>query len=149
MHRATLIADSLAFLPLADITVGVVPRQHIRILCVDDSPGVGEMLKQVLDAAGYDVELASNGFQALNRISRDPNRYPLVITDIRMPGLDGYSLISQSRAAGYGGPFIVLAGMLSPDDRQRLRELRVTAVLEKPSRRTEILDAVSQARVSY
>lgn len=125
------------------------PRQHIRVLCVDDDAAMNGMLRAILDDAGYDVEIATNGFRALNRINGDPGRYPLVLTDIRMPGLDGYSLIAQARSAGYAGTFVVLAGMLSPDDRQRLHELRVTRVLDKPSRRMEILDVIKEALVGY
>lgn len=127
----------------------MLPPQHVPILCVDDSPSVTEMLSHVLKAAGYEVDVAENGLVALARLNRDLARYPVVITDMRMPGLDGYGLISQARTAGYGGVFIALASMFSPDDRQRLRELGVARVLEKPSRRTDILDAVREAISGY
>ena len=51
-----------------------------------------------------------------------------------MPGMDGAGLIEQSRAAGYAGPFMVYAAMISSDDRERLSELHVQSVIIKPAR---------------
>ena len=107
------------------------------------------MLRVVLEAAGYDVDTVSNGIRALGLVSRSPAQYRVVITDMRMPGMDGYQLISEARVAGYAGSFVALAGSLSPDDRQRLRELRVIRVLDKPSRSTDIIDAVREALSWY
>src|SRR3954468_11132656 len=122
----------------------VLRRQNIRILCVDDDATMTDMLRAVLDDSGYDVDTAANGFIALNLLNRAPAKYPLVVTDIRMPALDGYSLITEAHRAGYAGHFIVFAGALSPDDHQRLRDLKVARVIEKPSRASQIIDAVRE-----
>jgi CheY-like chemotaxis protein len=122
----------------------MIPRRHVRILCVDDNPDITKMLKLVLEGSGYDVDVAANGRAALNSISRDLSRYQAVVTDMRMPGMDGYELISQARGAGFQAAFIVFAAALSPDDRQLLRELRVTRMLDKPSRPATIIDAVQE-----
>jgi DNA-binding response OmpR family regulator len=79
---------------------------------------------------------------ALEQIRRNQNRFRVIITDIRMPGLDGFGLIEQSRAFGYSGPFIVYAGMTSHDDLQRFRELGVAHVIRKPARPGEISAAL-------
>jgi CheY-like chemotaxis protein len=127
------------------LRLAVLRRQHVRILCVDDDPALTETLRDVLEPSGYDVDTAANGLVALKLIDRFPAKYPLVITDMRMPGLDGYRLISEARLAGYAGRFIAYAGALSSDDHQRLRDLTVVRVIEKPGRVSQILDAVREA----
>lgn len=103
------------------------------------------MLRVSLHAFGFSYETALNGRVALEKIQRDPHYFRLIITDIRMPGLDGFELIEQSRATGYDGAFIVFCGVTSPDDLERLRELRVSAVIKKPARRGELSAAIRAA----
>jgi CheY-like chemotaxis protein len=122
----------------------MIPRQHIQLLCVDDEVRVLDWLKVVLDARGYIVEVAQNGFTALAKITKDPQQFQLIVTDLRMPGMDGFSLIEQSRMAGYDGRFLVYAASISPEAWQRLRELHVAAVVEKPVLAGQLADAVKQ-----
>lgn len=123
----------------------MIPRRRVRILCVDDNPAIVETLATFLDDSGYDVETARNGEVALTKLSRAPYAFQLLITDLRMPGLDGFDLISAARSAGYIGPVIVYSGQMMPGDRQRLASLRVTHVIEKPARNAQILGFVQQA----
>ncbi|MFL6584930.1 MAG: response regulator [Chthoniobacterales bacterium] len=127
----------------------MIPRQQFRIICVDDNPTIVENLADCLNHAGYDVDTARNGNRALMKISKAPYTIDLIITDLRMPGMDGFELIVQARAAGYIGPFIVYSGQIMPGDRQRLGQLGVSRVLEKPMRNAEIVGAVRQAQQGY
>jgi CheY-like chemotaxis protein len=127
----------------------VIPRQHFRVLCVDDHEEILHTVKAALEAFGYDVDTSHNGFAALVKLSTTPHRFQLLLTDLRMPGLDGFGLIEQCRGAGFTGPVIVYAGSIAPDDRQRLRELRVKAVLEKPARSADLIAAVREAQVGF
>jgi CheY-like chemotaxis protein len=127
----------------------MIPRQRYSILCVDDNPAILEMLQRILESGGYTSQTAINGFAALAKVNKDPHAIELIITDLRMPGLDGVRLIEQARAAGYGGTFIVLAGSIAADDRLRLGELGVRMILEKPSRAADILGAVRQAQAGF
>lgn len=123
---------------------GIVPRHHLRLLCVDDDQVVLDWLVTTLSTAGYTVEAAQNGFIALMKVSKGPQRLGLIVTDLRMPGLDGFEFIEQSRAAGYDGKFLVYAASITPDARLRLRELRVERVIEKPVRGGGLIDAVRE-----
>ena len=127
----------------------MIPRQHFNVLCVDDNDGVLDMLKIALDSSGYDVETARNGFVALQKVNKNPQRFQLIITDIRMPGMDGFGFIEASRGAGYSGPFVVYAGAISADDQQRLRELHVGRVITKPSRSAELIAAIKEAQTGF
>lgn len=66
-----------------------------RILTVDDSPTVREMLKTTLENAGFDVIQANDGQEALNLLETETVQ--MLITDLNMPKLDGISLIRQVR----------------------------------------------------
>ena len=126
-----------------------IPRQHVRLLCVDDEDDILNGLRMAFEAAGYQVETAGNGFLALQKVRKNPNQFQLIVTDIRMPGMDGFDFIEQARVIGYGGPFVVYAGMVSPDDRQRLAELHVQSVIVKPARTAELIAAVREVRTGF
>lgn len=121
-------------------------RQHCNVLCVDDNEQLLEILQARLSNAGYDVDLASNGFRAVAKISGKLDKYRIVILDLRMPGLDGISVIEQTRELGFGGQFVIYAGGIQGDQRQRLADLGVRHVIDKPGAAGELLDAVKQAQ---
>jgi CheY-like chemotaxis protein len=108
-----------------------------------------KVLRVAFEAAGYDVETARNGFLALQKVRKNPHQFQVIVTDIRMPGMDGFDFIEQTRAAGYGGPIVVYAGMVSPDDRQRLGELHVQGVILKPARSAELIAAVREVHATF
>ena len=66
-----------------------------QILVVDDEPLMREFLEETLVRAGYGVVTASDGTLGLREIKSSP--YDLVITDIRMPGMDGLALLEEIR----------------------------------------------------
>ena len=65
------------------------------IIVVEDDDGVRVLTEQLLLDRGYEVITAQNGAEGLNRIQREP-RLSLVITDIRMPGIDGWQLARRA-----------------------------------------------------
>ena len=66
------------------------------LIVVDDDDGIRVLLEELLLDRGYDVVTAQNGSEGLDRISREP-RLSLLITDIRMPGIDGWELARRAR----------------------------------------------------
>jgi DNA-binding response OmpR family regulator len=73
------------------------PSEQKTILAVDDEPGIARLIKVNLERAGYAVDVAENGQEALGMIEADPTRYALVISDVMMPKKDGYELLSDIR----------------------------------------------------
>jgi len=77
-------------------------------------------------------------------VEEDPDYFQLIVTDTRMPRLDGFGLVEEARSAGFGGKIIVFANALSAEDRQRYADLQVDRVIDKPGKAGEIIEAVSE-----
>ena len=116
-----------------------------RVLCVDDNDLILSTLKSAFKADGFEMDTAYNGFNALGKITKQPQGFQAIMTDLRMPGVDGFALIEKSRAAGYAGPIIVYAASITGDARQRLDELGIRHIIEKPARSSELIAAVRES----
>ena len=87
-----------------------------KILLVDDEPNIRTVLTAVLENAGYRVDVAHDGFAALRSIQR--SRPDLLITDLRMPNMNGFELLSVIRARYPDVPTIAISGEFLTVDRQ-------------------------------
>lgn len=118
-----------------------------KILLIDDDEIVLESLGRLLESQGYDVEMAHNGFQALDQAqSHDFN---LVISDIRMPGMDGIELIQRLREINQDRglkeiPEILITGYADENTYLRALKLKVTDYLYKPFDMNQFLSLVAK-----
>ena len=126
----------------------IEPRQPLRVLCADDNVLVLDMLSKTLRSAGHHVEVATDGRAAVSRVEEDPGYFQLIVTDTRMPRLDGFGVVQQARTAGFEGKIIVFANSLTPEDRQRYAELQVDRVIDKPGKNGELMAAISELRAA-
>ncbi len=122
----------------------IEPRQSLRVLCADDNLLVLDMLAKTLESAGHEVEVVTDGRAAISRLTEDPDYFHLIVTDTRMPKLDGFGLVEEARSAGFGGRIIVFANALSAEDRQRYADLRVDRVIDKPGKAGELVGAINE-----
>ncbi len=90
---------------------------NVRVLVVDDEPAVREALERALRLAGYEVELAANGEEALVRLGLEPGAADLVVLDLLMPKLDGLEVCRRLRRLGNGVPVLMLTARDAVDDR--------------------------------
>jgi two-component system chemotaxis response regulator CheY len=104
----------------------------VRILAVDDSPTMRRMVSATLSAAGYSVQQAADGCEALELARREA--FDLVVTDINMPNMDGIQLIEQLRALeGYKSvPLLVLTTEANAQRKTQGRRAGATGWLVKP-----------------
>jgi len=86
--------------------------QGALILLVDDNPHGLVARRTVLEELGYSIRTATNGEEALQQLSQ--HQVDLVITDFRMPNMDGVELISQIRKQRADMPVILLSGFVEP-----------------------------------
>jgi CheY-like chemotaxis protein len=126
----------------------IQPNQPLRVLCADDNVLVLDMLSKTLESAGHQVEVVTDGRAAVTRVAQDPDYFQLIVTDTRMPRLDGFGLVEQARSVGFGGRIIVFANGLSAEERQRYADLRVDRVIDKPGKSGELVGAVCELGAS-
>jgi len=107
-------------------------KTTLRVLTVDDSATMRALLLHALSAKGFDVAQADDGLTALEWLS--VNEVDVVITDINMPGLDGYGLIEHVRAGSRhrDRPILVLSTESSDDKKERARSAGATGWIVKP-----------------
>jgi two-component system response regulator MprA len=86
----------------------------LRILVVDDDPGIGEVLSRGLRYEGYTVDVAASGEQGLDLANK--SRPDLVILDLMLPGLDGFEVCRRLRQAHGRLPILMLTAKDSPTD---------------------------------
>ncbi len=114
------------------------------ILIVEDNPHVRELLEVTLRFKGYPVVSVSDGHQALERIASEPPA--LVITDILMPKMDGYSLAYQlrkERKTAHIPIIFISATYLTPEDKAFALSLGAERFIEKPIDPEDLLLAVA------
>jgi CheY-like chemotaxis protein/HPt (histidine-containing phosphotransfer) domain-containing protein len=100
-----------------------------RVLVVDDSPIVCELVSELLMSEGLDVEIAHDGAEALSAL--DARLPDLVLSDVEMPTMDGFSLLERTRQRAKNLPFVLLTTRSSPQDRHRAATLGASAYLIK------------------
>ena len=81
---------------------------HERILVVDDEVHVRTLYSRVLQKEGYAVECAASGSEAIEKLAKDP--FDLVVTDLKMNGVDGLEVVKKGKAANGQASFILISG---------------------------------------
>jgi excisionase family DNA binding protein len=114
-----------------------------KILVVDDEQAVRDLLAKTLTMADYEVETASDGPTALDRLHSAT--YDLLITDLKMPGMDGLSVIREARRQNPDLPVIIITGYSTEASAIEAINLGVTGYLTKPFRLPRILAATARA----
>ena len=115
-----------------------------NILVVDDEHGIRDLLSEILNDEGHNIELAENAAQA--RAARLQSRPDLVLLDIWMPDTDGVTLLKEWASAGLlNMPVIMMSGHATIDTAVEATRIGAHSFLEKPITMQKLLKAVSQA----
>ncbi len=107
-----------------------------KILIVDDEADIRAELAEYVQGKGYEVEAAVDGVEALEKFEAAPA--DLVITDIRMPRVDGYEVIRRIRKIDPRVPIIATTGHHSPGDLNKAMEVGASLTMMKPIRLRDI-----------
>jgi excisionase family DNA binding protein len=114
-----------------------------RVLVVDDEASIRDLLSKTLALAEYDVDLAPDGRSALERLRIIP--YDLLITDLKMPGVDGLTVIREARRLKADIPVIIITGFSTEASAIEAVNLGVSGYLTKPFRVPRVLAAAAKA----
>ena len=110
-----------------------------RILLVDDEPDALLVMRIHLERAGHETVLAADGEQALERL----DGVDLVVLDVCMPVMDGWSVLEAVRARGHGPPVVVASGRPQPGDLRRALDLGAADYLRKPFLPDRLVEVVN------
>jgi signal transduction histidine kinase/CheY-like chemotaxis protein len=113
-----------------------------RILVVDDEEPVRELLSDILEDEGVEVTLAANGAEALARF--EPGRFDAVLTDIGMPGMNGWELLRQISERDRQVPLAVITGWGELVSTHEEKAARVEWVLTKPFSMSQICEIAQE-----
>jgi type II secretory ATPase GspE/PulE/Tfp pilus assembly ATPase PilB-like protein/ActR/RegA family two-component response regulator len=145
-HKAAVLGDgSFDLLDGLAAAPQKVARLRRKVLLVDDEDALRRVMKDLLEREGYVVTEARDGVQALDQVDRTgPD---VIVLDLNLPGLDGYSVLShlRSRPATADIPVVVLTAKGDEDNEVRVFELGADDFLTKPFRARALsarLDAV-------
>ncbi|OYU49909.1 MAG: response regulator [Rhizobiales bacterium PAR1] len=115
-----------------------------RILLVDDEPSVRAPLMRALQIDGHSVVEAIDGADALEHFTTNEDGFDLMISDIRMPVMDGIALTLSVAAQKPGFPIVLMTGYAEQRERARELEGLVEDVLTKPFPLAEFRAAIRQ-----
>ena len=114
-----------------------------KVLVVDDDPAVRKSIDRVLSSKGYAVITAENGEEAMRKLKEE--KYDVVYTDIRMPGMSGLEVAEQVKARKPWTPVVIITGYGSDAAEARAKAAGVTSFLHKPLSPEMIEDSAREA----
>ena len=121
---------------------GATPARHV--LVADDEPAIVEMIRAILEDAGFRVVTAANGSEALRLVEQaEPE---VVLLDMNMPVLDGEGFIAAVRERGLGVPIVVMTAGSSAQ--KWAAQLGADAYLSKPFELASLVDVTNRFATS-
>jgi excisionase family DNA binding protein len=141
-QRGTRAARPAA-VPAAVAARPAVASSRPRVLVVDDEASIRDLLSKTLALAEYEVDVAPDGRSALDRMRMYP--YDLLIADLKMPGMDGLSVIREAKRYKTDLPVIVITGFSTESSAIEAINLGVSGYLTKPFRVPEVLKQAEKA----
>jgi EAL domain-containing protein (putative c-di-GMP-specific phosphodiesterase class I) len=122
---------------------GMAGSSRGRVLVVDDERSLLEVLATMLAEAGWQVDTAPDGREALGLV--DAQRYDVVLSDIDMPGINGVQLLREIRARDLDVPVLLITGHPRVETAVEALEHGALRYLQKPLRERDLLSAVEDA----
>ncbi len=116
------------------------------ILIIEDEPGVREIVRRLLEVRGYRTLIAVNGSEGLGIYRQHSDKVCLVLTDMRMPGVQGTELIRELRLINPDVRIVAMSGVLGEND-QIVEEPGRLIFLPKPMTLEELMGAVQRVLV--
>ena len=114
-----------------------------RVLVVDDEPAIRALVAKIIERAGYPVEVARDGAEAIEKI--EARSYSVLVIDLMMPNVDGYALIDYIKQRGGRRPAIIVISAGDTASLRRLDGSMVHSVLRKPFDIDVLGDLISAA----
>lgn len=121
-------------------------HRRLRILVVEDNDDIREIIKDLLDSAGYNVYTARDGESGLACIQHED--YDLMITDLGLPGLSGWELAKASKRYQANMPVLAISSWQGKDAIAKISEYGIVKVIWKPFRLSKIEETIKGLQLS-
>lgn len=119
--------------------------QNIRVLIVEDSDDMRDLMKLLLEETGYETITAGDGHEALKYIEDDQEFIDIVITDVRMPGVTGHEILAAVRERRGETPVIVITAFGSVEQAVGMVQSGAFQYLTKPFNKENLLGLIEKA----
>jgi signal transduction histidine kinase/CheY-like chemotaxis protein len=152
VDRARLLEESgvvsgLEGRPRSKTTERAGPQLSSRILLAEDNRENQELIRDILEEAGAEVEVAENGAIAVESVRNSAKRgrpFDVILMDMQMPVLDGPEAAKTLRQMGHRGPILALTAHAMETDRQKCLEAGCDDYLAKPVDRRRLIRLIAQ-----
>lgn len=121
-------------------------KTQINVMIVDDSPSVRHMTSKVVKNGGFNPIIAKDGLEALDILQSADILPDVILTDVEMPRMDGYELLSSLKKQSdlYNIPVVMITSRAGDKHRQKAVELGVSEYLTKPYEDTKLIEIISR-----
>ena len=120
-------------------------KHSIRILLAEDNPVNQKLAVMMLGKAGYQVDIAGNGSEAVTKFSTAPSDYDLIFMDVQMPEMDGKEATQKLRELGYQDvPIVAMTAHAMKGDREMCLEAGMNDYITKPIKRETVFDMIEK-----
>ena len=119
--------------------------RDLKILLVEDGPDNQRLISFLLKKAGAEVDMAENGelgYRKATAASESGSPFDVILMDMQMPIMDGYTASTKLRGDGYNGPIIALTAHAMAEDRNRCIEAGCTDYTTKPVDRAKLIELI-------
>ncbi|MBL9037095.1 MAG: response regulator [Archangium sp.] len=132
-----------------DIAIPWLPTPRVRVLLAEDDADVRQALSRLLRRDGYVVRTVNNGQALVNVLSpwilgESEPPADLIVTDMRMPGFNGLSVVEGLRACGWWQPVLLISAFADEHVQQRISSMKDVAFLPKPFDDVDLENALSK-----
>ena len=116
-----------------------------RILLAEDEAATRDLVRRALESDGHQVEVMEGGAEAVARLAAAPGDFQLLISDVNMPGMDGFELAKQARALNPGLRVLLMSGLVEQLDRAKAMKDQSYFTLSKPFSLEQVRSGVRAA----
>ncbi|MFQ5688269.1 MAG: HD domain-containing phosphohydrolase [Candidatus Scalindua sp.] len=120
---------------------------QIRVLVVDDEPKICHLIEEVLKLEGYQIDISFSGVEALQMIKK--NKYLMLLTDLKMPGIDGLELIRKAKELNPEIRTIMITGYITVDTAVQSLRHGVDDYIKKPFNILELKKIVKRTLYTH
>jgi two-component system sensor histidine kinase/response regulator len=119
-------------------------KHSVRILLAEDNPVNQKLAMMMLGKAGYKVEVAYNGKEAVSKFTETPDEYDLIFMDVQMPEMDGKAATQTLRRLGFNDvPIIAMTAHAMKGDREMCLESGMNDYVTKPIKRETVFEMIN------